>query len=117
MYIATLVIPVPEAKLDAYRQWAERSAAVFRAHGCLEVVDGWQDNVPRGRNTDFFRAVDAREGEKIAVSWQVWPDKASLDAAEEVMHVDGSLDFEGEIPFDPTRLIVGCFETIQVSGR
>ena len=117
MYVCGLVIPVPEDKLDVYREWARRGAEIFRAHGCLEIVECWEDYVPQGKQTDFRRAVAAREGEKIVFAWQVWPDKASLDAAEARMHEDGSLDVSGEIPFDATRLILGCFQPLHVMGR
>ncbi|MBV9882423.1 MAG: DUF1428 domain-containing protein [Sphingomonadaceae bacterium] len=109
MYVCGLVIPVPEEKMEAYRRWAENGARIFRAHGYLEIVESWEDYVPDGKQTDFRRAVAARPGEKIVFSWQVWPDKATLDAAEAKMHSDGSLDVDGEIPFDASRLILGCF--------
>ena len=41
MYIAVLVIPVPEKNMDAYREWAEKGAAIFKKYGCTEIVDGW----------------------------------------------------------------------------
>ena len=109
MYICGLVIAVPEGKKDAYRAWAERSAAVFKRYGCIEIVESWEDFVPDGKQTDFRRAVAAKPGEKIVFSWQIWPDKATLDAAEEKMHAEGALEVEGEIPFDAARLILGCF--------
>ena len=117
MYIAGFVIPVPADKMEAYRAWAERGAAIFREYGCLEIVDSWEDNVPRGKYTDFRRAVDAQDGEKIVFSWQVWPDKASLEAAEAKMHEDPRFEISGEIPFDPKRLTLGCFEAIHTMGR
>jgi len=109
MYICALVIPVPEAKREAYRAWAVHGAAIFKAHGCLEITEAWEDFVPDGSVTDFRKAVAAQPGEKIVLSWQVWPDKATLDAAEAAMHADGSLEVEGEVPFDAKRLILGCF--------
>lgn len=117
MYIAGFVIPVPEANLDAYRRWAENGAAIFRDYGCIEIVEAWEDNVPTGKRTDFRRAVDAKAGEKIVFMWQVWPDKATLEAAEAKMHNDVRLTAAGEIPFDPKRLILGCFEPIFTMGR
>ncbi len=77
MYIAGFVIPVPEEKMEAYRRWAENGAAIFREYGCIEIVESWEDNVPDGKQTDFRRAVDAKAGEKIVFTWQVWPDKAN----------------------------------------
>jgi uncharacterized protein YbaA (DUF1428 family) len=117
MYVAGLVIPVPEDKLDAYRAWAENGARIFKDHGCLEIVDSWEDFVPDGQQTDFRRAVAAKPGEKIVFSWQVWPDKESFYAAEEKMHADGSLDGSGEPPFDAKRLILGCFQPVFSMGR
>ena len=72
MYVAGFVIPVPADKMEAYRKWAETSAAFFKDYGCLEIVESWEDKVPRGKLTDFHRAVAAREDEKIVFSWQIW---------------------------------------------
>jgi len=109
VYIAALVIPVPAGKKDAYRAWAAKSAAFFKEYGCLEVIDSWEDNVPAGKVTDFRRAVAAENDEKIALSWQIWPDKAFLDAAEARMHADPRMEETDDAPFDAKRLIVGCF--------
>ena len=117
MYIAGFVIPVPADKMEAYRRWAENGAAIFRKYGCMEIVESWEDNVPIGKQTDFRRAVAAEEGEKIVFTWQVWPDKATLEAAEARMHEDGALEVSGEIPFDPKRLILGCFTPVYTMGR
>jgi len=117
MYIAGLVIPVPEDKMEAYRKWAENGAAIFREYGWIEIVDSWEDNVPSGQHTDFRRAVDAKDGEKIVFSWQVWPDKATLEVAEARMREDERFEVSGEIPFDPKRLILGCFKPIYAMGR
>jgi uncharacterized protein YbaA (DUF1428 family) len=117
MYVAGIVIPVPEDKMEAYRTWAENGARIFRDYGCLEIVESWEDFVPDGKQTDFRRAVAAKEGEKIVFTWQIWPDKVSLAAAEERMHADGVLDVFDEIPFDAKRLIHGCFAPICTMGR
>jgi uncharacterized protein YbaA (DUF1428 family) len=117
MYVAGLVIPVPEGNLDAYRRWAETSAAIFKRYGCIETVDAWEDNVPTGKHTDFRRAVAAEPGEKIVFAWQIWPSKEALDAAEARMHADGVLDSAGAPPFDAGRLIVGTFTSIFAMGR
>lgn len=117
MYIAVLVIPVPEENMDAYREWAKLSASIFKKYGCVEIIDGWEDFVPTGNQTDFRRAVAAKEGEKIVCSWQIWPNKEDFYASEAKMHEDNALDVDGEIPFDNSRLIYGCFEPIFTAGR
>ena len=117
MYVAGLVIPVPHDQMEAYRKWAENGARIFKKYGCLEIVESWEDFVPNGKQTDFCKAVAAKEGEKIVFSWQIWPDRASFQAAEEKMHEDGSLDTSGAPPFDASRLILGCFEPVFSMGR
>ncbi len=117
MYVAGFVIPVPQEKLEAYRVWAEKSAAIFKEYGCIEIVEAWEDNVPDGKQTDFRRAVAAKPGEKIVFAWQVWPDKATLDAVEAKMREDARFEIAGEIPFDAKRLILGCFTPILAMGR
>jgi uncharacterized protein YbaA (DUF1428 family) len=117
MYVAGFVIPVPEDKMEAYGRWAEAGAALFREYGCVEIVESWEDNVPTGQHTDFRRAVAAEDGEKIVFSWQVWPDKATLEAAEAKMRDDPRFDIPGDIPFDRRRLILGSFTPIVMMGR
>ena len=117
MYVCGLVIPVPEKGRDAYRRWAENSARFFRDYGCLEIVECWEDFIPDGAQTDFRKAVAAREGEKIVFTWQVWTDKACFEAAEERMHQDPRMESAGDPPFDASRLILGCFRPIVHMGR
>lgn len=117
MYVCGLVIPVPEENMEAYRAWAEASAAFFKEYGCLEIVESWEDFVSDVKSTDFRRAVAARAGEKIVFTWQVWPDKAMFQAAEARMHDDPRMDAAGEPPFDAGRLILGCFAPMVVIGR
>ena len=117
MYVCGLVIPVPEDRQEAYRAWAQNGARIFKDYGCLEIVECWEDFVPNGQRTDFRKAVAAEPGEKIVFTWQVWPDKASFEAAENKMHDDGVLDGSGEPPFDARRLILGCFQPMVTMGR
>ena len=117
MYVCGLVIPVPADRMDAYRKWAENGAKIFKDYGCLEIVECWEDFVPDGKTTDFRKAVAAKEGEKIVFTWQVWPDKETLDAAEKRLQEDERFDSAGEPPFDAKRLILGCFKPIFQMGR
>lgn len=117
MYICGLVIPVPEASREAYRAWADQSAAFFRDYGCTEIVEAWEDYIPDGTHTDFRRAVAARPGEKIVFVWQIWPGKAEFEAAEARMHDDPRMDSAGTPPFDASRLILGCFTPLSIMGR
>ena len=117
MYIAGMILAVPQDRKEAYQRWAENGAVLFREYGCIEIVECWEDEVPDGQITDFRRAVAAEEGEKVVFSWQVWPDKATLEAAEARMRDDSRFDIPADIPFDPRRVVLGCFTPLHVMGR
>ena len=118
MYVAGFVIPVPADKMEAYRKWAETSAAFFKDYGCLEIVESWEDKVPRRQAHRLSsRRGRARRREKIVFSWQIWPSREFLNAAEEKMHQDPRMEMTDDMPFDARRLIVGCFTPIHTMGR
>jgi uncharacterized protein YbaA (DUF1428 family) len=118
MYIDGFVIPVPAEKKEAYRQLAAIAAPVFREHGALEVVEAFEDDVPDGKMTDFRRAVQATNGEKIVFSWIIWPSRQARDEGNKKVMADPRMQPPGgEMPFDGKRMIFGGFESIVESGR
>ena len=117
MYVCGLVIPVPEDKMEAYRQWAENGGRFFKDYGCLEIVESWEDFVPDGKQTDFLTRPGRHGTAKIVFSWQIWPDKDFFQAAEERMHQDPRMEIAGTPPFDASRLILGCFQPLYEMGR
>jgi len=112
MHLDGFVIPVPEGKRQAYLEMAQWFDQAMIDLGALEIVEGWERDVPEGKRTDFRKAVQAEDGEKIVFSWIVWPDKATADAAHEAIHEDEKFKAMTEMPFDGRRMIFGSFEPI-----
>lgn len=112
MYINTYVIAVPQDRKDEYIEIAEVFAEVARDFGVLEIVESWEREVPDGQLTDYRKAVQARPGEKIVVSWVVWPDREAGAIAHKGMMEDQRLAGMGPMPFDGKRMILGGFEPI-----
>ncbi|WP_120716242.1 DUF1428 domain-containing protein [Tsuneonella amylolytica] len=111
MYINGFVVPVPADKKDAYREVAEKFWPIARDYGCTGHVEAWESDIKDGKHTDFRRAVDLQDGEKVVFSWMTWPDKATADAAEEKMMADERMEAMGtDMPFDGRRMIVGGFD-------
>jgi uncharacterized protein YbaA (DUF1428 family) len=115
-YIDGFVIPVPAGKKDAYREMAKMAAEVFIDHGALRLVEGWGDDVPHGKVTDFYRAVDAQEGEGLVFSWIVWPSREARDEGSRKVMADPRMQPGPDMPFDMKRMIFGGFELLLDTG-
>jgi uncharacterized protein YbaA (DUF1428 family) len=111
-YIDGFVVPVPQAKRDAYRELAAKMAKVFRQNGATRVIEAFGDDVPKGEVTDFYRAVKAEDGEGVVFSFIEWPDKSTRDEAWKAIMADESLRPQGEMPFNGQRMFWGGFEKI-----
>ena len=111
-YIDGFVIAVPTANKQKFIEHARHLNPIFLERGAFRVIEGWGDDVPDGKVTDFRRAVQATAEETVAFSWIEWPDKATCDAASEKMQTDKRWEQMGEMPFDGKRMIWAGFEPI-----
>jgi uncharacterized protein YbaA (DUF1428 family) len=111
-YIDGFVVPVSEAKREAYRELAAKMAKVFRQHGATRVIEAFGDDVSKGEVTDFYRAVKAEDGEGVVFSFIEWPDKGTRDEAWKAIMADESMKPQGEMPFNGQRMFWGGFDKI-----
>lgn len=79
--------------------------------GATRILECWGDNVPKGKVTDFHRAVQATDDE-VVFSWIEWPDKSTRDAAmakmQDLMKTDPRMNPQtNPMPFDGQRMIFG----------
>jgi len=112
MYVNSYILGVPEEKKDDYVRIAKIFANVAQDFGALEIFENWELEVPDGKYTDYRKAVKAKPGEKIVVSWVVWPDRETGSRAHKGMFADPRMANSGEMPFDGKRMILGGFEPI-----
>jgi len=110
-YVDGIVVPVPTSKRDDYARLAGENAKIFREHGATRVIETLGDDVSHGQVTDFYRAVNAEEGETIAFSFIEWPDKASRDQAWQKIMQDNRMKHGGDL-FDGKRMFWGGFDVI-----
>jgi uncharacterized protein YbaA (DUF1428 family) len=109
-YVDGVILPVPHGAKDEYRSFCKQFGAVVRENGATRVVDGWGDDIPDGKVTDFKRAAHAADGETVVFSWIEWPSKQARDAAWEKMMSDSRLS--DNRPFDGKRMIFGGFTPV-----
>src|SRR3954464_7265782 len=108
-YVQGFIIPVKEGDKQRYLNMAKKAAPVFAEYGAITTVECWGDDVPDGKRTDMKSAVQAEPDEKIVFSWVRWPDKATCDAASEKLMADERMKPDGEMPFNPQRMIYGGY--------
>lgn len=115
-YIQGFVVPVPEGRKNDYFKMAEQAWEMFRGYGATSVVEAWGDDVPAGKQTDFYRAVKAEPGERIVFSYITWPSREVCDAAAEQMQNDPAMTMPADMPFDGKRMIWAGFEPVLELG-
>ena len=116
-YTDGFVVPVPTEKREAYRALAAKMAKAFRERGATRVVEAFGDDVHNGKVTDFYRAVNAENGESVVFSFIEWPDKATRDQAWKAIMEDESMRPDGDMPFDGKRMFWGGFDVVIDTAR
>lgn len=113
-YIDGYLLAVPTDKREKYRDAAEKSWPLFKEWGALRHVECWGDDVPQGKWTDFFRAVQAAENETVVFAWIEYPSKEVRDAAAKKMREDPRMQelAEGMNFVDGKRMVFGGFAPI-----
>lgn len=116
-YVEGFALAVPVANKEKFIEFSNDFDRLFIEYGAIRVVECWGEDVPHGKVTDFYRAVNANEDEAVCFSWVEWPDRATRDRQmgllEEVMKSDPRFDPENSpMPFDGKRMIFGGFQSV-----
>lgn len=109
-YYSGFVAAVPTANKQAYIEHVKSSWPLFKSLGARRMVECWGEDVPHGKQTDFYRATLATDDETPVFSWIEWPDKETADKAATSMSQDP------DMPFDAKRMIWGGFVPIIEMG-
>ncbi|NTB87536.1 DUF1428 domain-containing protein [Agrobacterium tumefaciens] len=116
-YVEGFVTAVPTANKDTYIKHAREALPLFEQLGVIRMAENWGDDVPTGKVTDFYGAVQARDDETVVFSWFEYPDKATRDAANEKMMADPRMEQLGKtMPFDGSRMIFAGFDVFVEQG-
>ncbi len=116
-YVQGFVVAVPTANKEAFREHAETLAPLFKECGVQRQVESWGDDVSRGKVTDFYSAVQAKDDESVVFAWFEYPDKAARDASNEMMRSDPRMQDLPAPPFDGQRMIFAGFTPIVEEGE
>jgi uncharacterized protein YbaA (DUF1428 family) len=111
-YYSGFVLAVPAANKQAYVDMAAQTWPMFERLGAVRMVENWGEDVPHGKQTDFYRATNAEDGEVPLFSWIEWPDRATADKAHAAMGEEMKDKPMPEMPFDGMRMFWGGFAPV-----
>ena len=110
-YIDGFILPIQDSKLAEYTPMAETFARKAKALGALGSLEAIGDGLEHGKVTDFYRAVNAEDGENVIFSIVIWPDKATRDKGWEKIMADPEMQPGMQaMPFDGKRMFWGGFK-------
>lgn len=115
-YVDGFILAVPTANKELYRKYASGGWPLFVDFGALRLVEGWGDEVPDGKVTDFKGAVQAKPDETVLFSWLEFPSKEDRVACHQKVMNDPRFEEMGEMPFDGMRMVFGGFAPILDEG-
>jgi uncharacterized protein YbaA (DUF1428 family) len=114
-YVDGFIVPVPKAKLQAYRKMAIKAGKIWREYGALEFRECVADDVKWGKITSFPRSVKRKPNETVFFSWIVYKSRKQRDEVNAKVMKDARLkdmmDHKA-VPFDPKRMIYGGFKIL-----
>jgi uncharacterized protein YbaA (DUF1428 family) len=114
-YVDGFVVPVPIAKLAAYRRMAGTAGKVWREHGALEYVECVADDVKPGKYTSFPQSVKLKRGETVVFSWIVYKSRKHRDSVNARVMKDprvAAMMNPKALPFDGKRMFWGGFKSM-----
>ena len=110
-YVDAFIAAVPKANQARYREHAQITASVFRAHGALSVVECWGDDVPEGKVTSLPMAVKRQDDETVTLGWITWASRSARDEGMKKAMADPRMQ-NIDMPFDGQRMIFGGFDVM-----
>ena len=113
-YVDGFLLPVPKAKLAAYRKLAAKAGKIWMEYGALQYVECVGDDLNiKGMSSSFPKQLKLKRGETAVFSWIAYKSKAQRDAVNKKIMTDPRMNFDpSSMPFDMKRMLMGGFRTI-----
>jgi uncharacterized protein YbaA (DUF1428 family) len=113
-YVDGFIVPVPKAKLAAYRALARKACKIWLEFGALDYQEYVADDVAVGKTTSFPRSVKLKPDETVIFSYIVYKSRKDRDRIMAKVMKDPRLaGMEPKtMPFDGKRMIFGGFKTL-----
>ncbi len=112
-YVDGFIVPVPKAKLKAYKAMSIKAGKVWREHGALDCKECIADDVKPGKWTSFPQSVKLKKSETVVFSYIVYKSRKQRDQVMAKVMKDPRLKSMMDpknMPFDGKRMIWGGFK-------
>ncbi len=119
-YVDGFVLPLPKAKVEAYRAIAEKASKIWLDHGALEYRECVGDDLAVEFGTSFPTRLNATSEETVVFAWIVYESREHRDEVNAKVMKDPRMAEAGgpdEMPFDCSRMLYGGFRTIVACGK
>ncbi|MDC8445085.1 MAG: DUF1428 domain-containing protein [Nitrosomonas sp.] len=114
-YIDGFIIPVPAARIDDYRNMAEKAAQIWKDHGALDYWECVGDDMDVKNTLSFPQLVNIKPDETVIFAWVVFESREARDAANEKILADPRInvlmDSSNQL-FDCKRMAYGGFKQL-----
>ena len=114
-YVDGFVLPVPLAKVDAYKRLARKAAKVWLEHGALAVHECVADDVKPGKLTSFPQSVKMKDDETVVFSYIIFKSRKARDKINAQVMADPRLAAmmkPDAMPMDGKRMFWGGFDSL-----
>lgn len=116
-YVDVVVIPVPTAELDTYRDMAASAGEVWMKHGALEYFEGVSDggsDEDNQRIRTLFDLTETTADESLVFAFITFESREHRDEVNTAVKNDSAYQeqFAEDMPFNPDRMTTGGFSSI-----
>jgi uncharacterized protein YbaA (DUF1428 family) len=113
-YVDGFVVPVPKARLNAYKALARKAGKIWKEYGALDYHECVADDVTVGKRTSFPRSVKLRDDEVVVFSYITYKSRRDRDRINKAVMADPRLASMNPktMPFDAKRMFWGGFKTL-----
>ena len=115
-YVDGFLLPVPTAKLSAYKKMSDKARKIWLEHGALSYVETMGDDMNIQGMTGFNDYVKASKDETIVFSFITYRSKAERNKINKKVMADSRLNEdcmdENNMPFDLKKMAYGGFKVI-----
>ncbi|ADB63688.1 protein of unknown function DUF1428 (plasmid) [Haloterrigena turkmenica DSM 5511] len=118
-YVDGFVLPVPNDKLDSYREMADEAGKLWIEHGALEYFEGVGDDMEPDMDEmsirTFPQLAETGDDETVVFSFIVFESREHRDKVNTKVMDDSAMDpeqFTEDMPFDSERMAYGGFRSI-----